>query len=377
MQIGNAIKQASSISLLASLDGMSNRRAFTALAIAAIAALGVAALAGMFFSQYETWSEILGGIVMLLAALIWLTGISASGFLLMDQARGANIRSVADAFLGAIFTLPKLIGTVLVQVAILLVLLLCVALLLVVCKIPSVGPMLYAFVFPVCAAVSGVVLAGLLYVYTSLSLSSLWDGCTFREILARLWAITRYRLVLVILMLVMLSLLTMFTSFVLGGIAFGGIGLVSLMSASILGSGGGLSSLGLGGALQIFNGDFGNGYFGAGALGAGILMAAVMALPMMVFLKGLCHIYLQAADGLDFSEAERAIEEHTEQIRRKAEEAQQRARESIEKSREARKPPVTTTVAEQEKAKGLACPSCHGTVLDTDTFCEHCGNKLK
>ena len=146
MQIGNTVQQASPASLLASLDGMSNRRAFTALAIAAIAALGVAALAGMLFSQYETWSTVLGSIVMLLAALIWLTGISASGFLLMDQARETKLRSVADAFLGAIFTLPKLIGTMLVQAVILLVLLLSVALLLVVCKIPGVGPMLYAFV---------------------------------------------------------------------------------------------------------------------------------------------------------------------------------------------------------------------------------------
>lgn len=376
MQVGNSTQQASSASLLESLDGITNIRAFLALVIAAVASIATGALSGILFAQFETWSAVLGGVLLLLSSLIFLTGFSASGFLLMDQARGVESRSIMDAFLGAVFTLPKLIGIILTQVLILLTLILAVALLLAVCKIPGLGPVLYTLVFPVCAAISGVVLAGLFYVYTSLSLPSLWDGCTYREILARLWSITRHRLALVILMLVMLTFLTMFTSFVIGGITFGGMGLVGAMSAGILGVYGGFSLGNLTGILQIFSGNFGDGYIASGMLGAMLLVAAAMTLPMMVFIKGLCHIYLQSSDGLDFSEAERAIDERAAQVRRRAEEAQQRARESIEKSREVSKPAVVAVVND-EKLPVLTCNACHEEISESDLFCEHCGAKQK
>lgn len=370
-------------SLLESLDAMTNKRAFLALVVAAIAGLITMSLAGFLFTQYETWSSILGGFLSLVAMLIIFTGISASGFLLMDQASGAEVRGIGEAYLIALFTLPKLIGLILTQLLIFVVLLIAIALLLVVCKIPGLGPVLYTVVFPVTAAISGLVMAGLFYVFTSLSLPSLWVGCTYREVLARLWAITKNRLVMVILLLVLLIFLTGFVSAVIGGVTFGGMALVGAMSAAILN----FSFSYMSDVLQILSGHLGEGYFAGGMLGASLLFAAAMALPMLVYLKGLCHIYLQVANGLDFSEAERAIAERADQIKQRAQEAQQRARESIDKTREAAKSSTNVTqnaavsaignTAVNVQNQNLACPVCHTVITADDTFCEHCGHKLK
>lgn len=377
-------QQSGAASLLDSLDAMTNKRAFLALGIAAVAALISMSLAGFLFSQFETWSTILGGLMSIVAILIAWTGISAAGFLLMDQTRGLALRSVSEAYLIALFTLPKLIGLILTQMLIFLVLIIAVGLLLVVCKIPGIGPVLYTVVFPVTAAVSGLVIAGLFYVFTSLSLPSLWVGCTYREVLARLWAITRQRLVMVILLLVLLVFLTGFVSAVVGGVTFGGIALVSAMSAAILDLSleDDISSL-----FQILSGNFGDGYYASAMLGGALLLATAMTLPLLVYLKGLCHIYLQAADGLDFSEAERVLTERADQIKQRAQEAQQRARESIEKTREAATSSASTTqnapapasepIAVNESNQEIACPKCNATVTADDLFCEHCGHKLK
>jgi ElaB/YqjD/DUF883 family membrane-anchored ribosome-binding protein len=376
-------QQGGASSLLDSLDAMTNKRAFLALVISAIAGLITMSLAGFLFSQFETWSSILGGFLSLVAMLIIFTGISASGFLLMDQASGSEVRGIGEAYLMALFTLPKLIGLILTQLLIFIVLLIAIALLLVVCKIPGLGPVLYTAVFPVTAAISGLVMAGLFYVFTSLSLPSLWVGCTYREVLARLWAITKHRLVMVILLLVLLIFLTGFVSAVIGGVTFGGMALVGAMSAAILN----FSISDMSDVLQIMSGHFGEGYFAGGMLGASLLFAAAMTLPMLVYLKGLCHIYLQVANGLDFSEAERAIAEHADQIKQRAQEAQQRARESIDKAREAAKSSANITQNAALSAIGdttvnvqnqnLACPACHTAITTDDLFCEHCGIKLK
>lgn len=372
-------QQSGASSLLDSLDAMTNKRAFLALVIAAIAGLMAMSLAGFLFTQFETWSSLLGGFLSLLAMLIIWIGISAAGFLLMDQTKGLEVRSIGEAYLIALFTLPKLIGLILTQLLIFVVLLIAVALLLVVCKIPGLGPVLYTVVFPVTAAVSGLVIAGLFYVFTSLSLPSLWVGCTYREVLARLWAISKHRLVMVILLLVLMIFLTGFVSAVIGGVTFGGMALVGAMSAAILD----FQSSGISDVLQILSGRFGEGYFAGGMLGASLLFAAAMTLPVLVYLKGLCHIYLQVADGLDFSEADRAFAEHADKIKQRAQEAQQRARESLEKTREAAKPTSSTTQYALAPApvdvpkQYLACPACHAAIAGGDVFCEHCGHKLK
>lgn len=376
-------QQGGASSLLDSLDAMTNKRAFLALAIAAIAGLVTLSLSGFLFTQFETWSSVLGGFLSLVAMLIIWTGISAGGFLLMDQARGLEVRSVGEAYLIALFTLPKLIGLVLTQLLIFAVLLIAVALLLFVCKIPGLGPVLYTVVLPLTAAISGLAIASLFYVFTSLALPSLWVGCTYREVLARLWAITKHRLVMVILLLVLLIFLTGFVSAVIGSVIFGGMAMVGAMSAAILD----FSFSDISDALQILSGHFGEGYFAGGMLGASLLFAAAMTLSVLVYLKGLCHIYLQAADGLDFSEAERALAERTNQIKQRAQETQRRARESIDKTREAESSfansrqdiPVSASgiAPVNEPKQNLACPACHAAIAADDVFCEHCGHKLK
>lgn len=370
-------------SLLNSLDAMTNKRAFLALAIAALIGLVSISVVGYLFTEYGYWNSIFAKVLGIITALVFLAGISAGGFLLMDQTRGNEIRSISDAYLMAIFTLPRLLGLILTQALIFLGLIISITLLLFVCKIPGIGPALYTFVFPIASALSGIIVAGLAYVFTSLALPCLWTGCTYREVLARLWEITKQRLVLVILMLMILVFLTGFVSFVISGIAIGGMGIVGGLSASILD----ISFSSINALANMFNGNYGGGYLASGLFGVSLMFAAIAALTVMVYLKGLCHIYLKASDGLEFSAAEIALAARAEELKKRAREAQKLAKESLEKTREAankasnKANEVNTAteldaepVVEVSKQK-LECSACKEPIAKDDMFCEHCGFK--
>jgi hypothetical protein len=88
---------------------------------------------------------IIGGLA---AAVIFLTGLSATGILLMDQAKENEIRSIGSALFAGLVTLPSMVGLFLLFVLMVVAVEIVLAIILWVCKIPGIGPLLYAFVFP-------------------------------------------------------------------------------------------------------------------------------------------------------------------------------------------------------------------------------------
>jgi hypothetical protein len=220
-------------SLLPAVAGLRNRNAISALLGCAFVGIVVAgvllALAGG------------PGFLALLASLVWLlalaTGINAAGLLQMDHARGISPRSLADALLHGLMCIPKLIVLGLALLAAAIAVFIVLALLLVICKIPFLGPLLFVVVFPLSVIVAGITVTGLL-LCAVLSLPAIWQGAGIARALAQNFAIVRSRLVEALLLLVLLGLICFAVGLIVFAVLMAGLMPTLGLSLSIVGFGG-------------------------------------------------------------------------------------------------------------------------------------------
>ncbi|HZW75678.1 MAG TPA: hypothetical protein VFF43_19175, partial [Caldimonas sp.] len=145
-------------SLLQAVTGLRNRRAVVAMLSCTFVGVLVA---GLLFAMTPT----LGFLAGLLAAIVWFvaigTGVNAAGLLQMDHARRISPRSTADALVYGLMCIPKLIVLALAFFAVEIVVFIVIAILLLICKIPFLGPMLFTVVFPLSVVLAGVTIVGL------------------------------------------------------------------------------------------------------------------------------------------------------------------------------------------------------------------------
>ncbi len=356
--------------LLSALDALTNRRAFATLAMTAL----VCALLGALLT-YLSARLVFNGQVFL-AALLWLvlgtmnfliglTGFSATGFILDAQMTGKPQPAIRDALLKAIATLPRLIGVAALLFLLVIGITLAVALLLLICKIPGLGALLYTVVFPVCIIVTGMTLFSLFYI-ALLSGPAIWNGRTTLQTVALLVTIARQRLLAVVIQTLLLGLLVGVVAGIILFILGLGMAFTSGLSLSIIGYSGGM------GGMSIFSMGEASGYVVAASIGGLLLVAAAWVLPMLLVIAGYCLIFSYVADGLS-----------SQDIEEKLRAAQDKARESIQQAREQMAAAAATTPASGETATPasaetpLACPACEQAVGSDDAFCGNCGHKLK
>ena len=242
------------------------------------------------------------GLPMIATLLTFLTmlvvspaGMSIAGLMLMDQARGQPPRPFRQAITNAIPAFLRTLGIVLLVIVLMVAFSLVLGLLFFVCKLPIVGPALYAVLFPVLA-----VLAGLLYFSLMAGLSmaypAVWSGATIREALEMLWRIITNRAAELLVNLLLLAILFALAGFVLFSLFSAGGQIVLGISAPILGTGGALGlAQGLGG---LFSATSGSEYALATAFGFMTGLMLFMAAPMSMFMMGLNLIYLQITQDL-------------------------------------------------------------------------------
>jgi hypothetical protein len=397
-------------SLFQAIGGLRNRRALLAMAACLIAAVLVGGLSSLLPGRLGGFGALLTGLVVLVAVY---TGINAAGLLLMDQARGVPLRGLIDALVYGLLCIPKVIVLGLAFFLVALVVFLVLAIVFFVCKIPALGPFMFTFVFPLAVVISGVTLAGLM-LCMFLALPAIWEGATITRAIAQSLAIVKSRLVETFLLLAVVG----FLSFVVGLIVFGvlGLGLLPTMglSASILGSGGGMGAgmgggMGgpFGGAMGMMRGA-GGAYAIAGGIGAGLLWAIAATLVSQVWLLGLNLVYLRVSEGLDANATEAALAQGLAEARRKTAEMGHKAKEAAERARDqarqhmasaapagasavatpepgmptptpAPTPPAPppAAAAPTEPPAALACPSCRAAITTDDLFCGACGHRLK
>ena len=366
-------------------EGLRSGRAITLLVGAFILAVVLATLG------FATGSA--GGIAVFvfLGLLIALFGISAAGVVLMDVARGLPPPSFGDAVFTGVFSAFKIIVMMIlgaVAFAFYWVLLYFVFL---ICKIPGLGPVIYAVAFPVAVVLTAFVLVGSIIAFTVMG-SAVWEGHALSAAIARVYAIAAHRAIEVLIHYLILN----FVLAVIGGVV---LGFLLFSSVAV----GGLSSLAIGGgAAASFGSGFRNlsilGLLGMGGygvdignyavFGAGAVFSIGLAALYAVFLMGINLIYLSAVEGIDFSAAEAKLSEGLTQARQKAgeiqEHARQRAQELQERARQAeeqrRAVAQATTLSSAANVPtaqaGQQCPKCGATITGGDSFCGGCGYKL-
>ncbi|CAN5284608.1 hypothetical protein BH11PSE9_BH11PSE9_16280 [soil metagenome] len=316
-------------SLFQAIGGLRNRRALLAMVGCLFAGVLVAgvltALAGRMGGAF------LGALLMFVAGA---TGVNSAGVLLMDQAKGVPLRSIPDAIVYGLMCIPKFIALGIVLLLVALAVFIVLALVFVVCKIPFLGPLMFAVVFPVSVVIAGLTLWGL-SLCLFLALPAVWEGAGIMHALAQALAIARSRLVEALLLMAVVGVLSMIVGFIVFGVLGTGLAPTMAMSASIVGGGmGGLQSV-IGMAQGYgMEGSGGAGYAIAGAIGGGLLWALALSLVSLVYLLGLNLVYLRVTEGLDTAAAEAAMKSGFDDAKRRATELSHKAKEAAERARE-------------------------------------------
>jgi hypothetical protein len=388
-------------SLLASVSAFRNTRALVLLGLTFVIGTLAGGVLSLLGAQLGLGISFLGFI---LSFLVFFYGGNGVGILLMADAQGqAGQLGIRDAVLLSLCTSHRLLGVALLYVLIVLAVVIAVALVLLICKIPLLGPLLYVVAFPVSAVVLGVTVFSLYGVLLLLAGPAVWNGSGVFEVISRLNRIVRRQLIMVLLSEVLLMLITGLVALFISAIVAIGSGITSSLSAGIIG-------FGRGGLLGLFPGF---GFFGLGAsahvmagmLGGGLLFALAAVVPALIWCKGSCIIYLNSIEGMDFAGPETALSQRLDAARRKAEQARANARELA--ARRGKSEPEAASVrgkddaipsaapaaselpAAAEPASDAAtprilnantppaCPSCHASVAPSDVFCGACGSKLK
>jgi hypothetical protein len=310
-------------SLFQAVAGLRNRRAIVAL-------LGCLFLGIMIVGLLTILSMQVGGFAMALAALVWIvalgTGVNAAGLLQMDHARGISPRSTVDALVYGLLCIPKLLALGLIFFAAVLAVFLAIAILLLICRIPVLGPMLFVVVFPVSVVAAGVTIFAAV-LCTLLSAPAVWQGASITRALAQTLAIARSRLVDAVLLLAFLGFIAMAVAFIVFGVLGAGLLPTLGMSWSIVGFGpGGVNPM-----QGMMPGGSGGGHAIAGAIGGGLLWAVAGSLVGQVYLLGLSLVYLRVTEALDVSATEAALRGGLEEARRRGAEFGERARSAVQR----------------------------------------------
>ncbi|MEO5880843.1 MAG: zinc ribbon domain-containing protein [Caldimonas sp.] len=327
------ISASSLSSLFGAINGLRNRRAVIAMMGCLVAGVLVAGLLAQ-----------MGGLMAFLGILVWLvaagTGVNAAGLLHMDQARGISPRSTVDALVYGLMCIPKLLALGILLFLVELAVFLVIAIVLFLCKIPFLGPVLFAVVFPVSVVVAGITVLGL-FLCMLLSLPAIWQGASIMRALSQTLAIARSRIVEAILLLAVVWLLSFIVALIVFGVLGAGLLPTIGMSASIVGFGGLGSMMGGMGGMGAMGGGGGGGvgHAIAGGLGLAVLWAIAASLVAQVYLLGLCLVYLRVTEGLDLSGTEAALRQKLDQARSRASDLGEKARAAANRATAPASPP--------------------------------------
>lgn len=288
--------------LLRTPESLNNLRTFLLLA-ATTFIVGLSGKFGVFlFSALETRivGAVLGGAVFLFAFLTLVSGLSGVGVMLMDLAKRETQRGLIDAFVSGAKSLLKLILVILIDLAFIIVFTLISVLVLLVCKIPFVGPILFTGAFPIMMLVSGILIVAYFLVLLPMTMPAIWEGNSVKEIYAIRMAFIKSRLIQVVIALLALSFIVALTASLVNLVIFSGLFYTGGLSAGVLSVNVNTDS--------ILNGN-GNGYMIAASLGGGLLFMAGLSVPVLIYTFGINLIYLSAKEGLNISVASHMLEQ--------------------------------------------------------------------
>ena len=286
--------------VLRSVEAVRNTRALMVL-------LGTFAAAGLLVAMAEASLARSGGwwgpFQATVALLVTFYGGNAAGILVMDDARGREVRDIPLALRASLasahrllFALAIVFGACAIAAGALLGLL---WLSRVAVTGAVVGPLLFGLVVPVGVLAVGLVALSLVAVVVPLAAPGVWAGLGVWPIVTRLAALVRQRLLTVALLMAAVSLLTAGVGAIATFVVAVGGRVVAQLAIVVVGVevppqqlmsglfGIGLRSLGATGV------PLGPGGHAAAALvGGGVVFALALVLPGLVYLRGTCAVFL-------------------------------------------------------------------------------------
>lgn len=376
-------KLGSSASLLEAVDAASNWPAFILLSATWIASMISVAVFGALTAYLASKSGGLGAfsgfITFLLVTSILIVGVNATGIMLSDRLWGRTQRSIMDSVLASVFTCHRLLAVLVIEFLLFVVFMLLLAFVLFICKIPGIGPVLFAVVFPLGAIATGLVIFSLLYIAIPLAAPAIWNGASVKHTLLMLQAVARKRLLTTIIMTILMGLLILVTvGFVWSILGIGTTVVASLSTAVLDISGDGFASIM---RMVTGSGGGGSGYLYAMGFGGAILLLVGANPGLLIGLKGLSIIYREVSAGLSLEEDEKAMDRRMQDIKARAEQARAQvaatAQRAQERAQEASMPAPALVPDPAPMVEAAACPACHNAITSEDVFCGGCGHKLK
>nr|WP_297354897.1 hypothetical protein [uncultured Caldimonas sp.] len=391
-------KLRSAAALLGCIDAVRNGPALAVL-LGTFSASGLLlAMLAQALARGQAATSVLYG---LLALAVAFYGGNAAGLLVMDDAKGVPRRSVFDAFGASLRTAHRLLGALLLIAITYAAGAFVLAVVLLVCKTPLLGPVAFTLVLPVAVVVVGLALLALPTVIVPLAAPAVWDGADTLQCVNRLFSIARRQLLDVALMMLLVGVLaTVIGALVMFVVLVGGQ-TVARLSALILGP--------EASAVQLMAGLRGFGvrslagagvnvgasaYAVAGVIGGGVVATIGMVLPGLVYLRGACAVYLVHRDraALTAAPVQRPMP-----ARHTAAPSEQRSRGPaprgiLEPTREPSSLDTTITMARSplqhtephphtvdvdlplgDVAPAMRCAACRHPMLAADRFCGVCG----
>lgn len=287
--------------LLASVEAVRHGRAlYTLLLTFSSAGLLLAMAGSSMAAESPLWALLQGGAALTVAFY----GSNATGLLLMDQAMGRPRREVADAVRQALRTGHRLLLVVLAALLALGAVLGMLAAGLYAARLPWVGPFLFAAMVPLGVVAVGLCALVLAAIVGPLAGPAIWDGLDVRTTLRLLVKQARERLLFTALMVSVLGAMTAAVGALSTFVVLSGGRAVSALAVLVTGVnlppqqlmaglfGFGLRSLGPAGApvTQTAHGV-------AALVGGGMVFVLAIALPALVYLRGVCALYLSVTGG--------------------------------------------------------------------------------
>lgn len=242
------------------------------------------------------------------ALFIVFYGSNAAGLLLMDRALGRPAREVMDALEDSLGIAHRLLVALLVVGVVACVVAGAVVGLFWLCSLQGIGPWLFALVVPVTVLAMGLGLVAGVSVVGPLAGPTVWAGASSLESPRLLWRLIREQLLQAAVLMAALSLVT--------ALVGGGASVVIIASGRVMAE---LSIwlLGVDVAPEYFMaGLFGHSlrgvavpdvpvaavrYISAASVGGGVVFAIGLVLPSLVYLRGVCEIYVTLRARMDES----------------------------------------------------------------------------
>jgi len=290
--------------VLRSVEAVRNTRALLVL-------LGTFACAGLLVAMAEASFAMGGGgwgpLQVGAALFVAFYGGNAAGILVMDDARGREVRDIPLALRAALASAHRL--------------LLVFTLVLGACAIAAgallgllwlsrtavtgavIGPLLFGLAVPVGVLMVGLGALSLVGVVVPLAAPAVWSGESVLSVVTRLAALVRQRLLTVVLLMAAVSLLTAGMGAIATFVVMAGGRVVAQLGILVVGVdvpaqqlmaglfGHGLRSLG---ATGMPAGS--TGHAAAALVGGGVVFALALVLPGLVYLRGTCAVYLAMTD---------------------------------------------------------------------------------